>query len=131
MNITQIVATGIEANVVTSPSEVNPSDAAQFRDLLADQAIDDVMPADAVKASGDDMSLGDAILRSMEGLQNSHENQVGKVNELVSMEGDAQFNFQTGMKLQFEIMQLNLQQDVTTKVADKSSQSVQTLFKNQ
>lgn len=132
MNITQIASTGVQANATPVMSEVSSTDAEQFRNLLGnDGVIEDMMPQDAVLPQTDEMSLGDAIIRSMQGLQNSHEAQVGKVNELVSVKDDEAFTFQTGMELQFEIMQLNLQQDVTTKVADKSSQSVQTLFKNQ
>ena len=35
------------------------------------------------------------------------------------------------MQLQFDLMQMNLEQELTGKIADKTSQGVQTLFKNQ
>ncbi|NJD20692.1 MAG: EscI/YscI/HrpB family type III secretion system inner rod protein [Gemmatimonadetes bacterium] len=41
------------------------------------------------------------------------------------------YGIQDLMRLQFELMQLNLQIELTPKTADKSSQGVQTLFKNQ
>jgi type III secretion system YscI/HrpB-like protein len=35
------------------------------------------------------------------------------------------------MKLQYDLMQMNLEQELTSKTADKTTQGVQTLFKNQ
>ncbi|MBI9078778.1 MAG: type III secretion system inner rod subunit SctI [Pseudodesulfovibrio sp.] len=52
-------------------------------------------------------------------------------NELLSKNGDGAMSNQDVMRLQYEMAQLNLQTEMTTKVTDKSSQSVQTLFKNQ
>ena len=44
---------------------------------------------------------------------------------------DKPLSVQDTMRLQYELMQLNMQQELTTKVADKTTQGVQTLFKNQ
>ena len=35
------------------------------------------------------------------------------------------------LELQYEVMNLSFQQDVVTKIADKASNAVQTLIKNQ
>lgn len=76
-------------------------------------------------------NLGDAILEGMERVKESHTGQVDKINQLLEKSGAEPMSVQDAMRLQFELMQLNLQQEVTTKAADKTSQGVQTLFKNQ
>lgn len=90
-------------------------------------------PGDANKVSGpgESQDLGDAILNGMEKAKESHTTKVDSINRLLEKSGAEPLSVQDTMKLQFELMQLNLQQEVTTKTADKSSQGVQTLFKNQ
>jgi type III secretion system YscI/HrpB-like protein len=90
-------------------------------------------PPEVTRASKveEPQSLGDAILQGMEKAKEGHTDQVDRINALLDKSGDAPMTVQDAMKLQFELMQLNLQQEVTTKTADKTSQGVQTLFKNQ
>lgn len=75
--------------------------------------------------------MGDNIFEQMEALSGSAAEKEQHINELLSKNGDAPMSTQDAMRLQYELMQLNLQTEMTTKVADKSSQGVQTLFKNQ
>ena len=76
-------------------------------------------------------SLGDQILEGMKQLGDSREAKLERVNELVTGSGDEPMSVQDAMKLQFELMKLNQEQEVATKVADKSGQGVQTLLRNQ
>ena len=50
------------------------------------------------------------------------------LSELGKMHGPAALNL---VELQYEVMNLSFQQEVVTKVADKSSNAIQTLIKNQ
>lgn len=50
------------------------------------------------------------------------------LSELGSMHGPAALNM---VELQYEVMNLSFQQEVVAKVADKASNAIQTLIKNQ
>lgn len=50
------------------------------------------------------------------------------LSELGAMHGPAAGNM---LELQYEVMNLSFQQEVVTKVADKASNAIQTLIKNQ
>lgn len=76
-------------------------------------------------------NLGDAILAGMQRMSETHQNQIARVEALVETPAGEPLSFQEGVRLQFELMQLGLHQSVTTKIADKSSQGIQTLFRNQ
>ena len=76
-------------------------------------------------------SLGDAILEGVEKMKSSHDARADRIeNQLLKSEGK-EMSVQDCIKLQFEVMQMSLEQDVTGKIADKTSQGVQTLFRNQ
>ena len=73
-------------------------------------------------------ALGDSILQNMEKSRESHETRTKEIEKNLQSET---LSTQDTMRLQHELMQLNLQTEMTTKAGDKSSQGVQTLFKNQ
>lgn len=77
------------------------------------------------------VNLGDRILNGVERLHQDHNARRERVEEMVTATKNTEFNFSRAMDLQMEVMQMNLVQDVTTKTADKGSQGVQTLFRNQ
>lgn len=83
-----------------------------------------------VQEVSDNRGIGDSILEGMEKLKGTREEKEQAINELLSKQGDT-MSTQDAMRLQHELMQLHLQTEMTTKAADKSSQGVQTLFKNQ
>ncbi|MBF0103124.1 MAG: type III secretion system inner rod subunit SctI [Desulfobacterales bacterium] len=74
---------------------------------------------------------GDSILQGLEKLKNTYDNRIEKVDNMVKATNERSLTMQDAMQLQFEIMQINMTQDITTKVADKISQGTQTLFRNQ
>ncbi|MCA8998284.1 MAG: hypothetical protein KDA80_14895 [Planctomycetaceae bacterium] len=78
-----------------------------------------------------DMSLGDAILQGLEQAKASHDQHMDRIAAELSVDGDQEMTVQDALRLQFEVMQLQLEQEVAAKVADKTSQGVQTLFRNQ
>ncbi len=76
-------------------------------------------------------SLGDAILDGLDSIRSRHDVRMENIQEkLLSQEG-GELTVQDAMALQFEVMQLGIEHELTTKVADKTSQGVQTLFHNQ
>jgi len=76
------------------------------------------------------VSMGDAILDGFDRLKVNHDIRMDSVTAALQEAGEAPMSVGSAMKLQFELMQMSLEQDLTTKVADKASQGVQTLFKN-
>jgi hypothetical protein len=75
--------------------------------------------------------LGDAILEGMEKVKESRDGKVENIEKIIDKQDGEPMSVQDALKLQYELMQLNLQQDMTTKAADKSTQGVQSLLKNQ
>ena len=76
-------------------------------------------------------TLGEAILDGVEKMKTSHDARAESIEQrLLDSEGK-EMSVQDCIKLQFEVMQMSLEQDVTGKIADKTSQGVQTLFRNQ
>ncbi len=76
-------------------------------------------------------TLGENILDGIGRMGENYQAQVDKVQARLESTADTTMSVQDAVKLQFDLMQLNLQQDLASKVSDKTSQGVQTLFKNQ
>ena len=76
-------------------------------------------------------TLGENILDGIGRMGENYQAQVDKVQTQLENTADTTMSVQDAVKLQFDLMQLNLQQDLASKVSDKTSQGVQTLFKNQ
>ncbi len=115
--------------VVDGAGAVDSVQRGQIQAVSFQENIHAAQPAMEAVETGN--SLGDVILKGMEKVSATHEGHVSNVNSMLSKTSDQPITFQDGVKLQMEIMQMNLQQDITTKVADKASQGVQTLFRNQ
>ena len=82
-------------------------------------------------ANAESRSLGDAILDGLDKVRTQHDMRMENIQEkLVSPDG-GELTVQDAMSLQFEVMQMGIEHELTTKVADKTSEGVQTLFKQQ
>lgn len=120
-------------NLLLKPDAEPPAeDVAKFESLID--------PSSKANATGaptpntpvvENGGLGNVILDGIEQMSSSYNSRVDAVNSTINGVGEGGMTVQETMKLQLELMQLNLQQDVTAKIADKTSQGVQTLFKNQ
>lgn len=142
--VTQQVAEQAAQQQGTAASQTQPSAADQKRfeqALRPDQVsgVQDVQQAQLAQnvqtaQAGEQVqppTLGDAILDGLEKMKSSHDLRMENIQDrLVRTEG-AELSVQDALALQFEVMQLGIEQDLTTKVADKTSQGVQTLFRNQ
>ena len=125
------------------PGEVDAQDQAQFEEALnkttEQQPVEQADPSQVDPAQNqqpgevepvEPPSLGDAILDGVEKMKSNHDARVDAIEQQLA-EADGEMSVQDCLKLQFEVMQMSIEQEVTGKIADKSSQGVQTLFKNQ
>jgi type III secretion system YscI/HrpB-like protein len=99
------------------------------------QAMDQVNAAQSAQvnavSSSEPRSLGDAILNGLDQIRATHDMRMENIQEKLTSPDGGELTVQDAMALQFEVMQLGVEHDLTTKVADKTSQGVQTLFHNQ
>ncbi len=76
-------------------------------------------------------TLGEAILDGVQRMKQTRDTRAARIESQLTENTGHELTMQECMKLQFEVMQMSLEQDMTSKIADKTSQGVQTLFKNQ
>lgn len=137
-----------EQNIAQQPEmrkEVDPGEQSRFENAMSGvdgaQNVNEAGGIDGVNgtmqiqepgatAKSGPVSMGDAILDGFNNIKISHDDRMKSVTTALQEVQDAPMSVGSAMKLQFELMQMSLEQDLTTKVADKASQGVQTLFKN-
>ena len=138
--ITEHVAEKTAQQGAASPAEqvVDAADQARFEAALDNTAGADAIKVDAANpdfvvdgAQAAQRTMGDAVLEGMQKMKTSYDQHVDKIEQTLIDTDGQELTVQETMRLQMEVMQMGLQQDLTTKVADKTSQGVQTLFKNQ
>jgi hypothetical protein len=118
------------------PIEIDVHDQSRFEDALNRSADSPLEQADGASNSvrhgqNSEATLGDAILNGLEKMKSTHDARSDRIEQqLISVDGE-NLSVQDCIKLQFEIMQMSMEQEPTGKIADKTSQGVQTLFKNQ
>lgn len=86
---------------------------------------------DPARASQAPESIGEAILETVEGMKTSQDARIKNIEEQLANVDGKEMTVEECMKLQFELMQLSMEQQMSGKIADKSSQGVQQLFKPQ
>jgi len=112
------------ANGVASPSPVaDPSAVAKFE---AAMAVDGAGPVQADPIPF--VSEASAAWRSAQVNNQGFLHRIKALTELGASGNVAAANL---LELQYEVMNLSFQQEIVTKVADKSSSAIQTLIKNQ
>jgi type III secretion system YscI/HrpB-like protein len=88
-------------------------------------------PALQQAAPIENRSMGDVILEGLSRFKSDYDVRADRVASSLEAMNEKPLDMQQAMKLQYEIMQMTLEQDLTSKIADKTSQGVQTLFRNQ
>ena len=63
--------------------------------------------------------------------QANNQGMLHRIRALAELQGSHSLSAAEMVELQYEVMNLSFQQEVVTKVADKTSNAVQTLIKNQ
>jgi len=112
---------------------VTVQDLARFENAMMNPAGDvQALEVRSPEAVAPHQSIGKVLLDMV---QEVRESQAGHMDHIQSAVGAPEEGKPMEMRdlfnLQFELMQLTLQQDLTAKVADRLSQGVQTLFRNQ
>lgn len=143
-------AAGQNAQQMPQP-EVNAQDQARFEDAMGQtgqtnstEHVDPTQndPSMVNNPNGDTFvnnpdaasvppSLGEAILDSVQRMRANHDAKADSIEQkLINSEGK-EMSMKDCIELQFEVMQMSIEQDLTGKIADKTSNGVQTLFRNQ
>ncbi|MEM6654265.1 MAG: hypothetical protein AAF596_00535 [Planctomycetota bacterium] len=126
-----------QANLPTQ--EVDAADQVAFEQAMngGEQATG-VQEASSVDATtqteacaGDNKCLGDAILDGLEHIKTSHDAHMDRIQKQLLETGGENMTVQDAMRLNFEVMQMGIEQDLTVKMFDKGSQGFQTLVRPQ
>jgi type III secretion system YscI/HrpB-like protein len=75
-------------------------------------------------------TLGDQILSNMQDVNQDYQNQVKAIDSATEA-SDVGMNPGDLLKMEYEVSEMTVEQQVTSKIADSASQGVQQLFKNQ
>ena len=97
---------------------------AQVADPEAVSRFQDAMAADPVP-------FADGIRSVWHAAQDNHQEMLHRIKALSEMRGERALTVAEMSELQYEVANLSFQQEVVAKVADKSSNAIQTLVKNQ
>ena len=97
------------------PQVADPDAVAKFQDAMA----------------ADPVPFADGIRSVWHTAQDNHQGILHRIKALSAMRGDHALTIAEMSELQYEVANLRFQQEVVAKVADKSSQAIQTLVKNQ
>lgn len=115
-------ATDVAAQAPSAPQSVaNPSAVARFQ---AAMGVDGPSEADPIPFASETT----AVWRSA---QVNNQGILHRIHALSEMSASRALAAPELIELQYEVMNLSFQQEVVTKVADKSSNAIQTLIKNQ
>ena len=75
-------------------------------------------------------TLGDQILSNIQNVNQDYQNQVKAIDSATEA-SDVGMNPGDLLKMEYEVSQMTVEQQVTSKIGDSASQGVQQLFKNQ
>jgi hypothetical protein len=94
-------------------------------------AVHPIGSADMASPTGSTDGLGDEILRSVDQSHRAYEQNLDRINQEVGKSGADPMSAGRLMKLQLDVIKFGLDQDLTTKIADKATQGIETVLKNQ
>ena len=112
-----------------SPEAGDPAQSIAPDDAIA--AVHPVDSADMASQTGLPDRLGDEILKSVEQAHGAYEQNLNRINQEVGKPGSDPMSIGRLMQLQFDVIKFGLAQDLTTKIADKATQGLETVLKNQ
>ncbi len=107
-----------------SPDRLAPPSASAVAKFEAAMAVDAPQGVSEIPFA----SQVSAVWRSA---QANNQGMLHRIRALTEMQAQHSLSAADLVELQYEVMNLSFQQDVVTKIADKSSNAVQTLIKNQ
>jgi type III secretion system YscI/HrpB-like protein len=119
------------ANVAASP---NPA-SGQIQQMKASEASIRPTETSGAETAGpkpsDEFQPGDRVLECMRNMSQNFSETMQSISSRLSAAGDSGVSVQDMLRIQMELSKVTLQQDLTTKVADKASNAIQTLHRNQ
>lgn len=103
------------AQVQSAP---DPEAVAKFQAAMAPQPVAEI-------------PFADSAARSWQMAHDNNQGIIHRIRALTELSAERELSAPEMYELQYEVANLSFQQDVVAKVADKASQAVQTLIKNQ
>ncbi|MCQ2396221.1 MAG: hypothetical protein MJ106_00800 [Lentisphaeria bacterium] len=105
----------------------DPDAVARFQ---AAMGVDGVEGVEGVKPVAS-VPFADQVASTWRTAQNDHQGLLHRIRALTELNGEHALSVAELSELQYNVATLSFQQEVVTKVADKASNAVQTLIKNQ
>lgn len=125
--IRSITSTPINDNTM-SPAGVsaaaNPDAVARFQAAMGTDAVNNVQQTE-------DIPLVGQISETWRSAQVDHQGLLHRIKALTELNGEHALSAAELSELQYDVATLAFQQEVVSKVADKASNAIQTLIKNQ
>ncbi|MBQ7189536.1 MAG: type III secretion system inner rod subunit SctI [Kiritimatiellae bacterium] len=108
-------------SATTGVSSVDPASVARFQAAMGPTDVSDADP----------IPFASELAASWRSAQVNNQGLLHRIRALSDMQQSHSLASPELIELQYEVMNLTFQQEVVTKVADKSSTAIQTLVKNQ
>ena len=102
----------------------NPASVERFQAAMATESVAETTKVDAIP-------FADQMASAWRTAQADHQGLLHRMRALSEMNGKDGLTAAHLTELQYDVMTLSFQQEIVTKVADKASNAVQTLIKNQ
>ena len=98
---------------------------------IGEGATDNVNPVPCSESATPAKStMGDAILNAVGKVRDTLDSRSNRIQERIYQVDGNTLSMEEMMQVNFEVMQMSIEQELTGKIATKSSEGVQTLFKN-
>ncbi len=125
-----------QATQLGGPGQANADDQLRFQAVMQPEASGQVVEVqglgevEGVSAVGapEEVAMGDVILDGLQKIKNTHESGMARVQSIM---GQDQIATKDMLQLQFELTSMNIELETASKVADKSSQGIQSMMRNQ
>jgi len=76
-------------------------------------------------------TIGDALVYGIMQVKNDYDGSFARITETLAANKGKEISMQQALQIQYELMQVGPSQELTAKLADKTSSGLQTLFRNQ
>ncbi|MBR4170670.1 MAG: type III secretion system inner rod subunit SctI [Kiritimatiellae bacterium] len=108
-------------SATTGVAGVDPASVARFQAAMGPTDVSDVDP----------IPFASELAASWQSAQVNNQGLIHRIRTLSQLNAQHMPTAPDLIELQYEVMNLSFQQEIVTKVADKSSSAIQTLVKNQ
>ena len=113
------------------PAAASPAAVSKFEAAMAANAPSAVGHLEQVGASPAEIPFVSQVSAAWRSAQANNQGMLHRIKALSELSAQHSLSAPEMLELQYEVMNLSFQQEVVTKIADKSSNAVQTLIKNQ